>query len=117
MNIYLNAFLILYHKKDYKLIEFTKDDKDTIKRIKDYSIRNCRKKISTSYITLTLNNFDYGIVYFRSEILKINKSVKNRPCVFACVKFQQNGKIYLSLICAIQNNDNIGTKMLNDFND
>ena len=65
-------------QKYYKLVEFTKDDKDTLKIIKDYSICNCRKKISTSYITLTLNNFDYGIAYFRTEILKINKSVKNR---------------------------------------
>lgn len=101
-------------QKDYKLVEFTKDDKETIKRIKEYSIRNCRKKVETSYITYTLNNFDYGIAYFRTEILKINKSIKNRPCVFACVKYQENNKLLLLLICSIKTNDNLGTKMLNE---
>jgi hypothetical protein len=101
-------------QNDYKLVEFTKNDKETIKRVRDYSIRNCRKKIETSYITDVLNNFDYGIAYFRTEILKKNNLVKNRPCVFACVKYQENNKLFLLLICSIQNNDNLGTKILNE---
>lgn len=100
--------------KDYKIIEFTKDDKDVIKRIKTYSIRNCRKEITTKYITLTLNNFDYGISYFRTEILIKDKSVKIRPCAFACLKYQENNILYLLLICSIHNNDNLGTKILNE---
>jgi hypothetical protein len=100
--------------KDYKLVEFTKDDKDIIKRIKEYSIRNCRKEISTKYITSTLNNFDYGISYFRTEILKKTNSIKNRPCAFACVKYQENDKLCLLLICSIQNDDKLGTQILNE---
>jgi hypothetical protein len=38
-------------EKDYNLIEFTINQKDIIKRIKQYSVRNCRKEIKTSYIT------------------------------------------------------------------
>lgn len=100
--------------KDYKLVNFTKKETDTLKRIKDYSLRNCRNKINKSYITQTLNNFDYGIAYFRSEKLKINNTMKNRPCAFACVKYEENDILYLSLVCSIQNNDNLGTKILNE---
>ena len=32
-------------QKDYKLIEFTKEQKDVVKRVKEYSNRNCRKGI------------------------------------------------------------------------
>ncbi len=73
-------------KNDYKLTNFTKDDAVIIKRIKEYSKRNCRKEIETSYITYTLNNFDYGFSYFRTEILNKDKTEKNRPCAFACIK-------------------------------
>lgn len=69
--------------KDYKLIKFTKDNQDIVKRIKTYAIRNCRKEITT-----TLNNFYYGISYFRTEILMKDKSVRNIPCAFACIKYQ-----------------------------
>lgn len=100
--------------KDYKLVDFTKKDTETIKRIKDYSVRNCRKLINKSYITQTLDNFDYGLAYFRSERLKINNSIKNRPCAFACVKYEENDILYLSLIYSIQNNDSLGTKILNE---
>lgn len=58
-------------QKDYKLSEFTKEQKDIVKRIKEHSNRNCRKAIDASYITKTLNDFDYGLAYFRSEILHL----------------------------------------------
>ena len=61
-----------------------------------------------------MDNFDYGLAYFRSERLKINNSIKNRPCAFACVKYEENDILYLSLICSIQNNDSLGTKILNE---
>ena len=53
-------------KDDYKLTTFTKEDKIIIKRIKDYAKRNCRKEIETTYITYTLNNFDFGFSFFRT---------------------------------------------------
>jgi len=99
--------------RDYKLVKFTKDDIENIKRIKSYSNRNCRNKIETSYITQVLKNFDFGIAYFRTEILK-NNIIKYRPCVFACIKFQENGQLFLSLICAVKNDDKLGTKILNE---
>jgi hypothetical protein len=101
-------------QKDYNLIKFNKEQKDIIKRVKDYSFRNCRTEILQTYITKVLNTFDFGFVYFRTEILIINKSVKNRPCAFACVQDFGNNTLYLSLICAIQNNDDLGTKILNE---
>ena len=101
-------------QKDYKLIEFTKEQKDVVKRVKEYSNRNCRKGIETSYITKTLNIFDYGLAYFRSEMLKVNRAVKNRPCAFACIKKQDGETLILMLICTIQNMDKLGTKLLND---
>ena len=101
-------------QKDYKLIEFTKEQKDIVKRIKEYSNRNCRKAIEVSYITKILNNFDYGIAYFRMEILKINNTVKNRPCAFVCMKKENNNILSLLSICSIQNMDRLGTKILNN---
>ncbi len=38
-------------QKDYNFIKFTKEQKDIVKRIKDYSDRNCRKIINKRYIT------------------------------------------------------------------
>jgi len=49
-------------KNDYKLINFTKNDTKIVKRIKDYAKCNCREQINTSYITSTIQNFDYGIL-------------------------------------------------------
>ena len=63
-------------KDDYKYINFTKKDIEIIKRIKEYSKRNCRKEIETSYITHTLNTFDYGFSFFRTEILNKDKTEK-----------------------------------------
>ena len=59
-------------QNDYNLIEFTKEQKDIVKRIKDYSHRNCRQMIQTKYITHCLQNFDIGFAYFRTEILNID---------------------------------------------
>lgn len=98
----MNEFIPL---KDYKLITFTKDDIENIKRIKTYSKRNCRNKIETTYITQVLKNFDFGIAYFRTEILNNNVS-KIRPCAFACIKFQENGNLFLLLIFAKKNRYN-----------
>lgn len=106
----MNEFIPL---KDYKLITFTKDDIENIKRIKTYSKRNCRNKIETTYITQVLKNFDFGIAYFRTEILNNNVS-KIRPCAFACIKFQENGNLFLLLICALKNDDKLGTNILNE---
>jgi hypothetical protein len=102
-------------KDDYKYINFTKKDVDIIKRIKDYSKRNCRKEIETSYITHTLNNFDYGFSFFRTEILNKDKTEKNRPCAFACVRIEYKAEniLYLILICSIKNKDNLGSQILN----
>lgn len=99
-------------KNDYKLINFTKSDAIIIKRIKDYAKRNCREQINTSYITSTLQNFDYGISYFRTEILTKDNSEKNRPCAFVCIKNIDNKIMFIMLICSIKNNDNLGTKIL-----
>jgi hypothetical protein len=33
-------------KNDYKLINFTKNDTEIVKRIKDYAKRNCREQIN-----------------------------------------------------------------------
>ena len=88
--------------------------KDIIKRVKEYAFRNCRTDIQQSYITMTLNMFDFGFAYFRTEILTKNKSVKNRPCAFACVQNEGNNTLYLLLICSIHNNDDLGTKILNE---
>ena len=66
-------------KNEYKILNFTKNDTEIVKRIKDYAKRNCREQINTSYITSTLQNFDYGISYFRTEILTKDNSEKNRP--------------------------------------
>ena len=101
-------------QKDYNLIKFTKDNKDIIKKVKKYSMWNCRKEIEISYITKILSEFDYGIAYFRTEMLKINRSNKNRPCAFAYMQHQENKTLYILLICAIHNNDNLGTKILNE---
>lgn len=101
-------------QKDYKLILFDKEQKEIIKRIKSYAYRNCRTDISQSYITKILNKFDYGFAFFRSEILKINKSIKNRPCAFACIQIYDNITLCLLLICSIHNNDNLGEKILNE---
>jgi hypothetical protein len=98
---------------DYKLIEFAKINIDIVKRIKDYSIRNCRKIISSKYITYTLHNFDYGLAYFRTEILNKTNEHKNRPCAFACVKFVDEN-LFLLLICSVKNNDHLGTKILQE---
>lgn len=57
-------------EKDYNLIKFSNEQKDVIKRIKEYSFRNCRTEILQSYITTTLQNFDYGFAFFRTEIIK-----------------------------------------------
>jgi hypothetical protein len=100
--------------KDYKLVSFTKEEKDIVKRIKEYANRNCRKVIQKSFITKSLNELDYGFAYFRTEILKIDQSVKYRPCAFACVKKEKNNILNLILICTIQNMDKLGTKLLND---
>ena len=102
-------------KDDYKYINFTKKDIEIIKRIKEYSKRNCRKEIETSYITHTLNTFDYGFSFFRTEILNKNKIEKNRPCAFACVKIDEDDEntMYLILICSIKNKDNLGSQILN----
>jgi hypothetical protein len=108
----MNSDFIPY--KDYKYMEFVKNEKDTIKRIKTYSIRNCRKEIQTEYITKTLLNFDYGFSYFRTEQLKINNEKKVRPCAFACLSKIDNTKVILLLICAIKTMDKLGTKLLND---
>ena len=96
--------------KDYKLISFTKDEKNIVKRIKEYANRNCR----TEFITKSLNELDYGFAYFRTEILKFDQSVKIRPCAFACVKKQDDEALTLLLICTIQNMDKLGTKLLNN---
>jgi len=101
-------------QKDYNLIKFNKEQKDIIKRVKEYAFRNCRTEILQTYITKTLNMFDYGFAYFRTEILTINKSVKNRPCAFACVQDFGNNTLYLLLVCSIHNNDDLGTKILNE---
>ena len=101
-------------KNDYKLINFTKNDTEIVKRIKDYAKRNCREQINTSYITSTLQNFDYGISYFRTEILTKDNSEKNRPCTFVCIKHIDNKILFIMLICAIKNNDNLGTKILDN---
>lgn len=61
-----------------------------------------------------MKNFDYGISYFRTEIFKKDNSVKIRPCAFACVKYQENNILYLLLLCSIHNEDNLGTKILNE---
>ena len=95
--------------KDYKLVSFTKEKKDIVKRIKEYANRNCRKVIQKS-----LNELDYGFAYFRTEILNSDQSVKNRPCAFACVKKEKNNILNLLLICTIQNMDKLGTKLLNN---
>jgi hypothetical protein len=107
-------------KNDYKLITFTKVDKTIIKRIKDYAKRNFRKEIETSYITYTLNNFHYGFSFFRTEILNIDKSEKNRPCAFACIQIidendeeKKDNRLYVILICTIKNSENFGSKLLN----
>jgi hypothetical protein len=103
-------------KDDYKLINFTKEDISIIKRIKDYAKRNCRKEIETSYITKTLNNFDYGFSFFRTEILNKDNTEKNRPCAFACVKNDNDAdekkSLNIILICAIKNKDKLGSKIL-----
>ena len=99
-------------KNDYKFVNFTINDKDIIKRIKEYAKRNCREIITTSYITTTLKNFDYGFSYFRTEILIKDNLEKNRPCAFACIKNIDTFTIYIMLICSIKNNDNLGTKIL-----
>lgn len=108
-------------QKDYKLILFNKEQKEIIKRIKKYVLRNrrnlrnlrnykkcrnCRNDITQSYITKILNKFDYGFAFFRSEILKINNSLKNIPCAFACIQIYDNITLYLLLIYSIHNNDN-----------
>ena len=100
--------------KDYSLIQFTKDNNDIVKRIKEYSLRNCRKEIETSYITKTLNIFDYGIAYFRTELLQINNIKKHRPCAFVCVQKQDTDTLYLLLICSIHNNDKLGPSLMNE---
>jgi hypothetical protein len=100
--------------KDYKLVSFTKEEKDIVKRIKEYANRNCRKVIQKSFITKSLNEFDYGFAYFRTVILIIDQSVKYRPCAFACIKKQDNEALNLILICTIKNMDKLGTKLLND---
>jgi hypothetical protein len=100
--------------KDYKLISFTKEEKNIVKRIKEYANRNCRKVIQKSFITKSLNELDYGFAYFRTEILKFDQSVKIRPCAFACVKKEKNNILNLLLICTIQNMDKLGTKLLNN---
>ena len=46
--------------------------------------------------------------------MKINRSVKNRPCAFACMKIEKNNVLTLMLICTIQNIDKLGTKILNN---
>lgn len=81
--------------KDYKLISFIKEKKDIVKRIKEYANRNCRKIIQKSFIIKSLNELDYSFAYFRTEILKINQSVKYRPCAFACVKKQDDETLNL----------------------
>jgi len=96
--------------KDYKLISFTKEEKNIVKRIKEYANRNCR----TEFITKSLNELDYGFAYFRTEILKFDQSVKIRPCAFVCVKKQDDEALTLLLICTIQNMDKLGTKLLNN---
>lgn len=101
-------------QKDYNFIKFTKEQKDIVKRIKDYSDRNCRKIINKRYITSCLTNFDYGFAYFRTEILKVDNSIKNRPCAFACIRKEYDGILFLQIICAIQNMDKLGTRLLND---
>ena len=47
-------------------------------------------------------------------MLKVNRVVKNRPCAFAYIKKQDDETLILMLICAIQNMDKLGTKLLND---
>ena len=101
-------------QKDYNLIKFDKQQKDIIKRVKEYSFRNCRNDIEQSYLTKILNSFDYGFVYFRTEILKINNVKKIRPCAFACVQDYGNNTLYLLVICSIYNNDNLGIKIMNE---
>ena len=96
--------------KDYKLISFTKEEKNIVKRVKEYANRNCR----TEFITKSLNELDYGFAYFRTEILMFDQSVKIRPCAFACVKKQDDEALTLLLICTIQNMDKLGTKLLNN---
>lgn len=100
--------------KDYKLVSFTKEEKNIVKRVKEYANRNCRKVIQKSFITKSLNELDYGFAYFRTEILKSDQSVKYRPCAFACVKKEKNNILNLLLICTIQNMDKLGTKLLKD---
>lgn len=100
--------------KDYKLVSFTKEEKNIVKRVKEYANRNCRKVIQKSFITKSLNELDYGFAYFRTEILKSDQSVKYRPCAFACVKKQDDEALTLLLICTIQNMDKLGTKLLKD---
>lgn len=100
--------------KDYKLVSFTKEEKDIVKRIKEYANGNCRKVIQKSFITKSLNELDYGFAYFRTEILNIDQSVKNHPCAFACIKKQDDEVLNLLLICTIQNMDKLGTKLLKD---
>jgi hypothetical protein len=100
--------------KDYKLVSFTKEEKNIVKRVKEYANRNCRKIIQKSFITKSLNELDYGFAYFRTEILKSDQSVKYRPCAFACVKKEKNNILNLLLICTIQNMDKLGTKLLKD---
>ena len=51
---------------DYNFIKFTKDQKDIVKRIKEYSNRNCRNLINKRYISSCLTNFDIGFAYFRT---------------------------------------------------
>jgi hypothetical protein len=63
-------------EKDYALIEFTTKETEIIKRVKEYSKRNCRNEIQSSYITKALDVFDYGLAYFKTEILIANKIKK-----------------------------------------
>lgn len=101
-------------KKDYNLIKFSKEEKKIVKRIKEYAFRNCRKEIEQSYITKTLNIFDYGFAFFRTKILTINKLTKTRPCAFACIQNLGNNTLYLLLICSVRNIDDLGTKIMNE---
>jgi len=104
----MNNFIPL---TDYILFDFTKNNTEIVKRIKEYSIRNCRKHIKTQYITNTLNNFNYGYVYYRTEI--INNINKSRPCAFVCFSFVDNKTIHIDLICSIKTNDKLGSNLLN----
>ncbi len=105
----MNDFIPL---KDYILFDFTKNNIDIVKRIKEYSIRNCRKHIKTKYITNTLNNFNYRYVYYRTEI--VNNINKSRPCAFVCFRFIDDSTIHIDLICSIKTNDKLGSNLLNE---